>query len=63
VETEREFAEFDQLKQALLRGNQSVLQELVTLARHLASKSTEAQDIVGREIRQLERMTKQEIPL
>jgi predicted ATP-binding protein involved in virulence len=63
VETEREFAEFDRLKQELLRGNQAITQEFITLAQRLAAKSTEAQDIVGREIRQLERITNQELPL
>ncbi len=63
VETEREFTEFDRLKQELLRGNQAVTQEFIALAQRLAAKSTETQDIVGREIRQIERITKQELPL
>ncbi len=63
VETEHEFTEFDRLKQELLRGNQAVTQEFIALAQHLATKSTETQDIVDREIRQLERITKQELPL
>jgi len=63
VETEREFTEFDRLKQELLRGNQAVMQEFITIAQRLAVKSTETQDIIGREIRQIERITKQDIPL
>lgn len=63
VETEREFERFEDLKRELLSGNRSVQEEFVALAKQLAAKSVETQDIVGREIRQLERITKQDIPL
>lgn len=63
VETESEFQEFEKLKQKLLGGDKSVMPKLTALAQQLASKSVEVQDIVGREVRQLERITQQDIPL
>ena len=63
VETEKEFQEFEHLKQELLRGNKTVIPALTALAQQLSSKSVEVQDIVGRELRQLQRITKQDISL
>ena len=63
VETEREFQEFERLKKLLLQGDQSALPKFTALAQQLATKSVEIQDIIGREIKQLERITKQSIPL
>lgn len=63
VETESEFQEFEKLKQKLLGGDKTVMPKLTALAQQLASKSVEVQDIVGREVRQLERITQQDIPL
>ncbi|MFZ4659927.1 MAG: AAA family ATPase [Caldilineaceae bacterium] len=63
VETEKEFQEFERLKQELLRGNKTVIPALTAIAQQLSSKSVEVQDIVGRELRQLQRITKQDIPL
>lgn len=63
VETENELQEFEALKQQLLRGDKAVIPKLATLAQQLATKSVEVQDIVGRELRQLERVTQQTIPL
>jgi predicted ATP-binding protein involved in virulence len=63
VETEKEFQEFERLKQELLCGNKTVIPALTAIAQQLSSKSVEVQDIVGRELRQLQRITKQDIPL
>lgn len=63
VETEKELQEFERLKQELLRGNKTVIPTLAKIAQQLSTKSTEVQDIVGRELRQLQRITKQDIPL
>lgn len=62
-ETERDFDEFERLKQEVLKGNHSVIDELVAIAQRLSSKSIEVQDIVGRELRQLQRVTQQDLPL
>jgi predicted ATP-binding protein involved in virulence len=63
VETENELQEFERLKQELLRGNKSVMPDLIAIGQQLSAKSVEVQDIIGREVRQLERITKQDIPL
>lgn len=63
VETENELQAFEALKQQLLRGDKTVIPKLATLAQQLSNKSVEVQDIVGRELRQLERVTQQTIPL
>jgi predicted ATP-binding protein involved in virulence len=63
VETEKELQEFERLKQELLRGNKTVVPALAVIAQQLSTKSVEVQDIVGRELRQLQRITKQDIPL
>ena len=63
VETEREFQEFERLKKLLLQGDQSALPKFTALAQQLATKSVEIQDIIGREIKQVERITKQSISL
>jgi predicted ATP-binding protein involved in virulence len=63
VETENELQEFERLKQELLRGNKTVMPDLIVIGQQLSAKSVEVQDIIGREIRQLERVTKQDIPL
>lgn len=63
IETEKEFQEFERLKQELLRGNKTVIPALTAIAQQLSSKSVEVQDIVGRELRQLQRITKQDIPI
>lgn len=63
VETERAFQTFESLKRQLLQGDQHVLPQFTDLARQLAAKSVEVQDIVGREIKQLERITNLSIPL
>lgn len=63
VETEHELQAFEALKQQLLRGDKTVIPQLATLAQQLSSKSVEVQDIVGREVRQLQRITQQDIPL
>ncbi|MEZ4657479.1 MAG: AAA family ATPase [Caldilineaceae bacterium] len=62
-ETERDFDEFERLKQEVLKGNHSVIDELLAIAQRLSSKSIEVQDIVGRELRQLQRITQQDLPL
>jgi predicted ATP-binding protein involved in virulence len=63
VETEKELQEFERLKQELLHGNKTVILALTSIAKQLSTKSVEVQDIVGRELRQLQRITKQDIPL
>jgi len=63
IETEKEFQEFERLKQELLHGNKTVIPALTAIAQQLSSKSVEVQDIVGRELRQLQRITKQDIPI
>lgn len=63
VETEKDLQEFERLKQELLRGNKTVVPALAAIAQQLSIKSVEVQDIVGRELRQLQRITKQDIPL
>ncbi len=37
--------------------------DLIAIGQQLSAKSVEVQDIIGREVRQLERITKQDIPL
>jgi len=61
--TEREFEEFERLKQELLNGNSGAIDELLAVAQRLSNKSTEVQDIVGRELRQLQRITQQDLPI
>jgi predicted ATP-binding protein involved in virulence len=63
VETENDLQEFERLKQELLHGNKSVMPDLIAIGQQLSAKSVEVQDIIGREVRQLERITKQDIPL
>jgi predicted ATP-binding protein involved in virulence len=63
VETEKELQEFERLKQELLQGNKTVIPALTAIAQQLSTKSVEVQDIMGRELRQLQRITKQDIPL
>jgi predicted ATP-binding protein involved in virulence len=63
VETENDLQEFEHLKQELMRGNKSVMPDLIAVGQQLSAKSVEVQDIIGREVRQLERITKQDIPL
>jgi predicted ATP-binding protein involved in virulence len=63
VETENDLQEFERLKQELLRGNKAVMPDLIAIGQQLSAKSVEVQDIIGREVRQLERITKQDIPL
>ncbi len=61
VETERLFEQFYQLKQELLTGNDKNLDEFRKLSRTLIEKSVEVKDIVGRELRQLQRLSGREI--
>lgn len=63
VTTEEELDTFEKLKQKLLKGDRSVLEALEKTARQLSEKSVEVQDIVGRELRQLQRITGETIEL
>ncbi len=63
VETENEFKMFYQLKHEILSGNDSSLNKLLSTGRALSEKSIEIKDIVGRELRQLQRITKKEFVL
>lgn len=63
VETEKTFAHFYELRHELLSGNTARSDEFSEISRKLALKSVEARDIVGRELRQLERITGKEISL
>lgn len=61
VETEKEFAQFYAMKDSFLRRNGTTLPELVIIANRLAERGPEVKEIVGRELRQLERITGQRI--
>jgi len=61
VETEQEFAEFYQLKNEFLDGDISKLSELQESGTSLAERGVEVRDIIGREFRQLKRITGQDI--
>ena len=61
--TEQELDTFEKLKQTFLKGDRSVLEALEKTARQLSEKSVEVQDIVGRELRQLQRITGETIEL
>ncbi len=63
VETERDFAQFYQIREEILSGNTAHISEFSELGRNLALKSVEVRDIVGRELRQLQRVTGKEIRL
>lgn len=63
VETEQAFTRFYAKKDSFLRGNGTTLPELLTVARQLSERGPEVKDIVGRELRQLERITGQPIAL
>ncbi len=63
VETEAQFDEFAKLKKDLLAGKAEVRKKLLEVAQTLSEKSTEVQDIIGRELRQIERITQQSIAL
>jgi len=63
VETEKEFARFYEIRQEIFSDNTAHIDEFSELARKLALKSVEVRDIVGRELRQLQRNTGREISL
>ncbi len=63
VETEKDFAQFYQIREEMLSGNTARIDEFSELGRNLALKSVEVRDIVGRELRQLQRATGKEIRL
>lgn len=63
VETEAQFDKFAKLKKEFLSGKTEVREKLLDVAKTLSEKGTEVQDIVGRELRQIERITQQSLAL
>jgi len=63
VETESSFNQFYQIKNEILSGNMDHILTLKEIGQKLSQKSIELQDIVGREIRQIERITGKAIVL
>lgn len=63
IQTESDFKQFYQFKDELLSGNNSRLNEFMNLGKQLAEKSIEINDIIGRELRQLQRITGKEFSL
>ncbi len=63
IQTEADFKQFYQFKDELLSDNNSHLEEFSDLSRRLSQKGIEVQDIIGRELRQLERITGKEFAL
>ncbi|KPA11307.1 ATPase [Candidatus Magnetomorum sp. HK-1] len=57
VDTENTFHLFYQIKNEILSGNTDNIQTFKEIGQQLSQKSIELQDIVGREIRQIERIT------
>jgi predicted ATP-binding protein involved in virulence len=57
VDTENSFHQFYQIKNEILSGNTDNIQTFKDIGQQLSQKSIELQDIVGREIRQMERIT------
>jgi predicted ATP-binding protein involved in virulence len=57
VDTENSFHQFYQIKSEILSGKSDNAQTFKALCKQLFQKSIELQDIVGREIRQMERIT------
>ncbi len=55
IETEREFAEFHSAKRELLSGDSNDREKVQQLAARLASRSEEVEQLVGIELRQIER--------
>ena len=58
--TEQMFETFYRDKQEILVGNHEHLSEFLDIGRTLSQKSIEVQNIVGREMRQLQRVTGKE---
>ena len=63
VDTEEDFEKFYDLKQSILSGNDTTIDELLQISRKLLDKTVETRDIVGRELRQIQRITGKEITL
>jgi len=63
VETEKDFALFYRLKQKMLSGDDVHWEDFLNVSRKLSQKSVEVQDIIGRELRQLQRITGKDIEL
>lgn len=56
IETEKMFEKFYALRDQVLTGDQSAMEKLLNMGQEMSDKSVEVADIVGREMRQLERM-------
>lgn len=63
IQTEAEFKEFYSIKDELLEGKEQNLSRFMEVAKKLAEKSPEISDIIGRELRQLTRLTGNEFAL
>lgn len=61
IATEHELKAFDKLKRDVLQGHHGRIPDLIDLSTRLSKKSVEVQAIIGRELRQLERITGQTI--
>ncbi len=63
LETEKELDAFYQLKEEILKGDVSHENDFIAQAQKLANKSEEIKDIVGREIRQVNRLANKQYAL
>jgi len=61
VETEAEFKRFYELRDEFLKNGNGSLEQLLELGTSLSQRSAETSNIIGRELRQLERITGQNI--
>ncbi|MCU0393044.1 MAG: AAA family ATPase [Thermoflexibacter sp.] len=59
-DVEKEFKEFYALREQLFKGEKNKKEEFLQKAKDLANKSLEIKNIIGSELRQLERLSKEE---